>query len=104
MAPLEIFLDCSRAIIYICRAFEQGPVAQLVEQRPFKPLVPGSNPGGLTLKGNLNGCLSLLFGPQNEPAITPRSLAQHLVYRSTTRNPRVQTDVFFPHYLPPIRE
>ncbi len=23
-----------------------GPVAQLVEQRPFKPRVPGSSPGG----------------------------------------------------------
>ena len=25
-----------------------GPVAQLVEQRPFKPLVEGSNPSWLT--------------------------------------------------------
>ena len=23
-----------------------GPIAQLVEQRPFKPRVPGSSPGG----------------------------------------------------------
>ena len=25
-----------------------APLAQLVEQRPFKPLVPGSSPGGRT--------------------------------------------------------
>ena len=28
-----------------------GPVAQLVEQRPFKPLVEGSIPSGLTFPG-----------------------------------------------------
>lgn len=26
------------------------PIAQLVERRPFKPTVPGSNPGGRTFQ------------------------------------------------------
>jgi hypothetical protein len=29
-------------------ASERAPLAQSVEQRPFKPLVPGSSPGGRT--------------------------------------------------------
>ncbi len=63
---LEIFLDCPNAIIYICRAFEQGPVAQLVEQRPFKPLVPGSNPGGLTEKQATRVVACFVFYPSSK--------------------------------------
>jgi len=32
-----------------------GPIAQPVEQRPFKPLVVGSNPTGLTADGTFGG-------------------------------------------------
>ena len=35
-------------IAYICYIFEHPPVAQLVEQRPFKPNVVGSSPTGRT--------------------------------------------------------
>ena len=34
---------------YIKNIFENGPVAQLVEQFPFKEWVTGSNPVGLTI-------------------------------------------------------
>lgn len=30
--------------------FDCAPIAQLVEQRPLKPKVPGSSPGGRTRK------------------------------------------------------
>ena len=35
---------------YLCSAIEKGAIAQLVEQRTENPCVPGSIPGGTTLK------------------------------------------------------
>jgi hypothetical protein len=34
-----------RRALWIRERFRRGSVAQLVEQRPFKALVPGSSPG-----------------------------------------------------------
>ena len=37
--------------------FKYAPIAQLVEQLPFKEFVPGSNPGGRTNKKERGGAL-----------------------------------------------
>ncbi len=37
---------------YICTAFKQGTIAQLVEHRTENPGVPGSIPGGTTTLGD----------------------------------------------------
>ena len=39
--PYNVAISCD--VLY--RSFPQGSVAQSVEQRPFKALVPGSSPG-----------------------------------------------------------
>ena len=41
-------IDCRTRPVITADPSLPGPVAQLVEQRPFKPLVAGSNPAGLT--------------------------------------------------------
>ena len=41
-----------------------GPIAQLVEQRPFKPRVPGSSPGGPS-KQNASAKLGLFVWPSS---------------------------------------
>src|SRR5690554_7818201 len=38
----------NKIFTYICTAFSQGTIAQLVEQRTENPCVPGSIPGGTT--------------------------------------------------------
>ena len=40
-----------------------GPLAQLVEQFPFKEWVEGSSPSGLTRKLPFYGCNPTLFNP-----------------------------------------
>ena len=42
-----------------------GPVAQLVEQRPFKPLVEGSIPSGLTSPGLVIVFIARFFSSLN---------------------------------------
>ena len=40
----------NKIFTYICTAFSQGTIAQLVEQRTENPCVPSSNLGGTTKK------------------------------------------------------
>lgn len=42
-------VSTSDKVALVGAACQNGPLAQLVEQRPFKAWVPGSNPGGLRL-------------------------------------------------------
>ena len=39
-----------RIMLYLCSANDNGAIAQMVEQRTENPCVPGSIPGGTTLK------------------------------------------------------
>lgn len=41
--------------------FRRGPIAQLVEQRPFKPRVPGSRPGGPSNRSHKKPLLNRVF-------------------------------------------
>ena len=48
----------NQIVVYVC-ARPNGTIAQLVEQRIENPCVPGSNPGGTTLKRLLKRSLFL---------------------------------------------
>ena len=54
------FYLLSLCILLILVSFFDGCVAQSVEQRPFKPLVEGSNPSTLTLP-RLNGAFFIWY-------------------------------------------
>ena len=43
-----------RIMLYLCSANDNGAIAQMVEQRTENPCVPGSIPGGTTLKISRN--------------------------------------------------
>ncbi len=53
-----IGLLCEHNISVYCLIINFGRVAQLVEQRPFKPLVEGSNPSTLTSSLNITRTLT----------------------------------------------
>jgi hypothetical protein len=50
-ATVEFTVKSGRNVFFSCQfAYEVGPVAQRLEQGTHNPLVPGSNPGGPSLR------------------------------------------------------